>query len=305
MNEASEGYVPQELEQNEKETKKYPFEGGIIVFGHGWSKEAKVGGGWQLSPEAYMRAVAAYQLWKEGLAPRIILTGGEPGENGKSEYGPNIEANSRQMAKFLMEKFGVPEEAIEVEEKSIKTVDNVAHALNVLQEKNLPTDNFLVVSTGYHMDRIGSIMEKFGLKYQPKTAEEELNDRARVHAEKMREIERRNGALNEEEIAKNYQMQKSRYERVVQRFKRDNASIAGQMRNEPTYLKAMQERPGFWLPLALAVRGEKLGELVDTHRKEIETWLERHPDMNVTIEDLIAGDFDYHELVAKGREMPQ
>ena len=63
--------------------------------------------------------------------------------------------------------------------------------------------------------------------------------------------------------------------------------------------------PGYWLPLALAVRGDKLRELVTTYRSEVEEWLERHPDIEVTMDDLIEGNFDYKELVTKGREIPE
>lgn len=293
-----------EANETNEDPKQYPFDGGIMVFGHGWSKEAKVGGGWQLSPEAYMRATAAYQLWHEGLAPRIILTGGEPTKWATDNFGENIQANSLQMKDFLTKKFNVPEEAIVIEDKSIKTIDNVAHALNSLDEQNLPTDDFLTVSTGYHMDRITDIMEKFGLKSQPKTAEEALNQRAREHAEKMREKERAHGNLSEKEIEQNYQANISRYERIVQRLKRNNQQIVGEIKDEPLLIKTMKEMPGFWLPLALAVRGDKLKELVDTHRDDIEAWLGRHPDIGLTAEDLITTNFDYMDLVNKGREKP-
>jgi len=301
------GEIPEEIipsPESQESEQNYPFDGGIIVFGHGWSKEAPVGGGWQLSPEAYMRAVAAYQLWHEGLAPRIILTGGMPNKEWAQKNYGDVQANSIQMAELLRKKFKVPEEAIVIEDQSIKTVDNVAHALNSLQESGLPTDNFLTLSTGFHMDRVTSIMQKFGLESLPKTAEEALNDRALEHAEKIRQRERERGVLSEQEIEKNYQMQKSRYERVVERFKRNNEVIKNEINEEPTYVRAMQEKPGFWLPLALAVRGEKLKELVETHRTDIEDWLARHPDIDMGIEDLMLGNFDYRELVNKGREKP-
>lgn len=269
--EFDQGRLSEQLEEESNESEKYPFEGGIIVFGHGWSKEAKVGGGWQLSPEAYMRAVAAYQLWHEGLAPRIILTGGMPNKEWAKENFGDVEANSEQMAQLLIKKFHVPEDAIVIETRSVKTVDNVAHALNALQERGLPADDFIVLSTGFHMDRITEIMKKFGLQSLPKTAEEALNQRAQEHAEKIKQREIEKGVLSNQEIEKNYQMQKSRYERVIERFKRTNEVIKNEINEEPTYLKAMRERPGFWLPLALAVRGEKLEELVQTHRTDIET----------------------------------
>ncbi len=289
----------------EKEDREYAFDGGIIVFGHGWSQEAKVGGGWQLSQEAYMRVVAAYELWKNGLAPRIILTGGQPGDWAKDKFGPEIKANSEQMAQLLIKKFKVPEEAIITEDQSFKTVDNVGHALNSLQERNLPTNNFLTVSTGYHMDRVSEIMNKFGLNSQPISAEEALHSRSVSHANSLREREMHEGKLSQEEIEKNYQANIGRYDRAIQRLKATNEVIQNEIMDEPIYTKAMKERPGFWLPLALSVRGDKLRELVETHKTDIQSWLDRHADLGITIEDLIAGNFDYKELVQKAREKAQ
>jgi len=292
-----------DIEREKSIEAPHPFEGGIIVFGHGWSREAPIGGGWQLSPEAKMRTIAAYQLWKEGLAPRIILTGGEPREEDKQKYGPNILSNAEQMARMLKKRFNVPEEAIEIETESIKTVDNVAHALNTLEKKGLPTDNFVTVSTGYHLDRITEIMKKFNLSSRPISAEQALNDRAKEHAEKMRQRERKAG-LDEEEIERRYLMRKNRYDKVIHRIYRNNETIQQEFKNEEKWLRATKEMPGYWLPLALAVKGEKLKEIVEKHREDIEEWLERHPDIELTIEDLIQGNFDYRELVKKGREMP-
>lgn len=301
------GSSPEELglEQDEiveKETEKYPFNGGIIVFGHGWAERSK-SGGWQLSPEAKMRATAAYQLWKEGLAPRIILTGGPPTENQKEKYGQDIVANSEQMAVFLRERFHVPEENILFENQSFKTVDNVAHALNELENKGLSTNDFLTVSTGYHMDRISEIMSKFDLESRPISAEQALNSRALEHANKMKEREIAAGK-DSETIKKNFLARKGLYDRAIHRIYRNNETIQSEFKDENRWLKATQEMPGYWLPLALAVRGDKLRELVTIHRSAIEEWLSRHPNIGMTVEDLIEGNFDYKDLVKKGREMP-
>lgn len=292
-----------ENRETAEEKKEYPFDGGILVFGHGWAKRSE-SGGWQLSPEAKMRATAAYQLWEEGLAPRIILTGGAPSELDKEKYGQDIAAsNAEQMREFLISRFKVPEEALLFEDQSFKTVDNVAHALNELDGKGLPTNDFLTVSTGYHMDRINEIMGKFGLKSQPISAEQALNSRALEHAERMREREVAKG-LDPETIEKNFLARKGLYDRAIHRIYRRNETIQNEFKAEEKWLKSTQEMPGYWLPLALAVRGDKLRELVTTHHSAIEEWLNRHPDIGMTTEDLIEGNFDYKDLVNKGREMP-
>lgn len=295
--EASEQNEKQEKNEASEAAAEYPFDGGVMVFGHGWSNKNG-----QLSIEAKMRATAAYQLWKDGLSPRIIFTGGPPSENDKKQFGDDIISNSEQMAKFVQDKFKVPSENIVTENQSFKTVDNVAHALNSLEAKGLPMDDFLTVSTGYHMDRISEIMSKYDLKSQPVSAEEGLNQRALEHAEKMKQRDIEKG-LASQEVEKRFLERRGKYDRAIHRIYRSNEQIQNEFEAEEKWRKAMK-MPGYWLPLALAVRGNKLKELVTEHKTELDDWLSRHPDIELSSEDLIEGNFDYKKLVEEGREMP-
>lgn len=309
---------PKKPELNDTEDKEagekpreYPFDG-IIVFGHGWSEKS-----FFLTYEAKMRATAAYQLWKEGMAPKIILTGGPGSADNKKHYqdkGIEIKSNAEQMREMLIRKFRVPESAVEFENQSFRTVDNVAHALNVLAEKNLPRDNFITVSTGYHMDRISQIMKNFGLSSQPVSAEAGLNARARAHADRMKKSEVERAAsldenekiaqkLTQPEIDRRWLRRAQQYASVVERIKLSNQTIRDELATEPRWQKAM-ENWAYWGPLALALKGDTLKKFVQDNRGEIESWLERKPDINVTIEDIMLGNFDYRELVKKGREVP-
>lgn len=285
--------------EDRKEEEKYPFEGGIIVFGHGYSDRS-----WQLSLEAKMRAIGAYQLYKEGIAPRIILTGGAPSDTDKERYGDGLLSNSEQMARMLVEQFHVPQQDIITESQSTNTIENTAHALTNLEKQGLPTDEFVTVSTGYHMDRITEIMKKFNLVSQPISAEEGLNMRALEHAEKMKQKDIEKG-LSPQDVEKNYLMRRGRYSRSVERIKRANEGMQNQIKSESKWLSAMRENPGFWIPQTLAVRGSKLKEIVDMHREDIEAWLARHPDIEIGVDDLLIGNFDFNELVSHGRELPK
>lgn len=280
--------------------KKFPFDG-VIVFGHGWSEK-----GWKLSWEAKARALAAYELWKQGVAPKIILTGGKPSPQDLEKYGPDILANCQQMKEFLVTRFQIPEEAIVLEDEpgSIKTVDNVGLAINALNEQQLASENFVTVSTGFHLDRISKIMEKYGLKSQPVSAEQGLAGIARDHAEKMKQIDVSNG-LTTDLVEKNYLHRLGLYDRYLERIKlKDTQIYQKELKDEPKWQEAMNNW-GYYGPLLLAVRGEKLKEIVGKDKDQILAWLDRHPDIEVTIEDLIEGNFNYRELVEKGREMPQ
>jgi uncharacterized SAM-binding protein YcdF (DUF218 family) len=286
-----------EIQEDNEDEPRCPYSG-IIVFGHGYSNSV-----YRLSPEAGIRALAAYQLWKDGVAPRIILTGGAASESSKQKYGDDLQSNSETMRDFLIKFFRVPPESIVIEDKSIKTVDNVAHALNSLDGQGLPTDDFVTVSTSYHMERISDIMNKFGLKSAPVSAESALKSRSRQHADRTKVKESMLG-LPEAEIERRYQYRLHRYDRFTEKLRLSDPVIVNELRDEPKWQEAMQQW-GYWGPLALAVRGEKLREIVENNRPDIESWLARHPDIGVSLEDIIEGNFDYLELVNKGREVPK
>jgi len=241
------------LETAEKKT-EYPYNG-IIVFGHGFRGERE-----KLSIEARIRILAAYQLWKDGVADRIIVTGGLASDEDKKKFGKDLTSNGELMRDYLVNELGVPAEKVEFENKSVKTVDNVGHALNVLREKGLPEDNFVTVSTWYHMRRIAEIMKKFGLNSAAAGAEEGLLSRAKEHAEKMRQRELIAG-VPIEKVDQNYHMRLHRYDRMMSRLSLKDPGLIGELKNEDKWLEAMKDW-GYWGPLALAVKGEKLKEIV-------------------------------------------
>ncbi len=279
------------------EPKKYPYNG-IIVFGHGYRGTQE-----RLSQEARIRVLAACELWKSGVAPKIIVTGGQPSATDKEKFGDDLLSNGELMRGYLVDELGVPEDAVVFENQSTKTVDNVGHALNELQQQGLPTDDFVTVSTGYHMQRISSIMEKFGLRSAPVPAEEGLRLRAEEHARKMRQRDIEKG-LSSEEVEKNYKMRSQRYDRYMEKMRLEDPAMVAELENEEKWQEAMNDW-GYWGPLALAVRGPKLKEIVEQNKDDIEAWLQRHPDIDLTVADLIEGNYDYMELVSKGREVPQ
>lgn len=276
----------------DKEKEQFPFNG-IMVFGHLFSDNRS-----NLSWEAKARALAAYQLWKNKAAPIIILTGGRATE----ERFEDLPSNAELMKNFLLEKFKMPEGAIVLEDKpgSIKTVDNVGLAINALEQRGLKTDNFIAISTGFHLDRINKIMEKYKLQSKPVSAEEGLHDIAFEHAEKMKAKEIQKG-ISQEEIERRYKNRCQLYDRALERIKLKDDVYQQELKEEPVWLRQMNNW-GFWGPLALSVRGDKLKEIVQTNRENVVLWLERHPEINISIEDIIEGNFDYRELVQKGRE---
>lgn len=286
-----------ELKENNKS--EYAYDG-ILVFGHGYSDKK-----WKLSWEAWARAAAAFQLWKDGIAPKIILTGGDPSEKHLRMYGSDLQSNAEVMRDFLERHFKVPRDCMIIEDRpgSTKTVDNVGLALNALEQKRLPAERFVTVSTGYHLERITKIMNKFGLESQPVSAEQELNERALQHAEKMKQRELESGLYSLDEVQRRFLARKSRFDRVINKLKLKDPRFIKELENESKWQEAMNNW-GYWGPLALCIKGDRLNSLVNEHKEDIINWLDRHPELHLSFEDLMLGNFNYREVVEKAREMP-
>jgi uncharacterized SAM-binding protein YcdF (DUF218 family) len=106
----------------------------IIIFG------ARVWPGGKPSPILYQRTRKAFELWRSGLAPVIICTG------GVGDYPP---AESHVEAE-LLEQWGVPKHAIRTEHESHSTHENVEFAAKLLRPEER---RVIAVSDSFHLWR--------------------------------------------------------------------------------------------------------------------------------------------------------
>ena len=95
------------------------------------------------SPALARRAALATRLWQEGVAPRVVFTGGI-GDHGDSEAS---------VAAAFARGRGLAEDAILLEERSTSTEENAEGAAEVLQASGLPHARILVVTDTYHVLR--------------------------------------------------------------------------------------------------------------------------------------------------------
>ncbi len=95
------------------------------------------------SPALARRAALATRLWRDGLAPRVVFTGGV-GDHGGSEAS---------VAAAFARGLGLPDEAILLEERSTSTDENAAGAAEVLEAAGTPRERILVVTDSYHVLR--------------------------------------------------------------------------------------------------------------------------------------------------------
>jgi uncharacterized SAM-binding protein YcdF (DUF218 family) len=104
------------------------------------------------SPVLRARLEHALQLYRRGLAPRILTTGGAGGDPIFTEGGVG--------RSYLVGK-GVPSESIVVELEGESTVHSVAAAGEILRRMGL--QSAIVVSDGYHIYRVKKMLQANGL----------------------------------------------------------------------------------------------------------------------------------------------
>lgn len=119
----------------------------------------------RVSSELERRLRRGLALYREGLAPRVVVTGG-PGPGGV------VEADV--MAGYL-ERAGVPAERILRDREALDTADNARESVALVCAGREPCEpDVIVVSSPYHLRRALELFRCAGARPQP--AETELAD---------------------------------------------------------------------------------------------------------------------------------
>src|SRR5579883_281974 len=105
------------------------------------------------SPVLQARLNHALFLYLQGMAPRILTTGGKGGDPTYSEG---------EVAHAYLSRHGVPSEAILVESEGETTVQSIAGAAEIMRQMNLKS--CIVVSDGYHIFRVKKMLERQGMR---------------------------------------------------------------------------------------------------------------------------------------------
>ncbi len=114
------------------------------------------------SPVLEARLNHALWLYRQGMAPRILTTGGKGGDPTFTEG---------EVARAYLSKHNVPSEAILVESEGESTVHSTAAAAEIMHRMNL--NSCIVVSDGYHIYRVKKMLEFQGMNVygSPRPAE--------------------------------------------------------------------------------------------------------------------------------------
>ena len=98
-------------------------------------------------------AVRAAQLYAQGLAPKVLFTGGL----GRNTQGLLPEPEAVRFARVAME-HGVPAEDILLEDRSTNTAENIRFSRRLLEDRGLPHSRILGVHQPFMERRIAAAM---------------------------------------------------------------------------------------------------------------------------------------------------
>lgn len=131
----------------------------IVVLGAGLLRDGRPG------PALARRSLRAAELWRAGIAPTIICTGGQ------AESFPRSEAAA---CREILRASQVPASAILLEEQSRSTEENAIYSKRILESKGLA--DVVLVSDSYHMLRASWLFQLQGIP----------TDRSPVPAQRIR-----------------------------------------------------------------------------------------------------------------------
>jgi uncharacterized SAM-binding protein YcdF (DUF218 family) len=109
---------------------------------------------WVEVNEAGDRVLYAAKLYREGKAPKVILSGGRIAWHGAGS------SESGDMAQ-LLEPMGVPKGAILEDPDALNTRENAVNVQKILQQQGI--QDFLLITSAIHMPRSLLIFRKLGM----------------------------------------------------------------------------------------------------------------------------------------------
>jgi len=129
----------------------------IVVLGAGVNRNG--GAGFALT----RRSQRGVQLWRDGVAPYILCTGGH------APYRPNSEAIA---CRDVLLREGIPNEVIFLEDRSRSTEENAIYSREIMQEQSWQTAT--VVTDSFHIFRAGVIFNHYGIEHTKSAVPAEL-----------------------------------------------------------------------------------------------------------------------------------
>jgi uncharacterized SAM-binding protein YcdF (DUF218 family) len=218
----------------------------ILIFGQGPIIEAETRGKAEVVNKgvgsedinlwSQSLAQAAAELFKRGQTREIIVMGGQTG-------GKNYLSEADLIARELVEKHGIPENAIKREGRSTNTLENLVNVCNEYLDKSDLYKNLGILTSNYHLSRTELLMELFKIPHRQAFSAEEVmryvaregkdwdkwDQNALSEIEKKLDMGTKGGQYFEEKIGE----------------ERKNVTVRGQQ--EDVWSRALLEVPDYWL----------------------------------------------------------
>lgn len=115
----------------------------------------------QPTPVFEARLRRGFELWQQGVAPRMIIAGGLTGKSTRTEAVAGRE---------LLLRWGVPPEAVHCEDKSRHTLENLFNVRQALTEHGW--SRLVIVSDPLHLARVAAYADGFRLDHRLAPAHE-------------------------------------------------------------------------------------------------------------------------------------
>lgn len=94
-----------------------------------------------------LRIERAVELYKQGYAPKIMISGKGPFYEQKETL-----SEAEKLGQYAID-HGVPQEALILEKESITIPDNVKRSLNLLEKKSIPHESIILVNSPFSQRR--------------------------------------------------------------------------------------------------------------------------------------------------------
>lgn len=128
----------------------------IVVLGGGIADKGTLRPSIELSPESRLRTLCGAELYRQGIAPIVLITGGDVSLFGS---GPTEAATMKEWAIRL----GVPAAAILTDDRARTTYENALGTKRLLGEDAA----ILLVTSAGHLMRATALFEKQGFHVTP------------------------------------------------------------------------------------------------------------------------------------------
>jgi uncharacterized SAM-binding protein YcdF (DUF218 family) len=147
------------LESQYRPAATYPKVAAIVILG-GATRPPAAPRVWPELLEGGDRILYAARLYKEGYAPKLILTGGR--NTWKVDTGNSNGNSEAQDIEALLEFMGIPKAAMLLERTSLNTHENAVNVKAILTQEKLEGP-ILLVTSALHMPRSMAIFKKEGI----------------------------------------------------------------------------------------------------------------------------------------------